>query len=214
VEHKHKQIISIMKNDLKDLLNEVISANINYLRLNDLNLKTGGILVFGTKLYKNAKGEDDYNPCLVDERHNKFTASVNQLAAMRMATTGDALPEWHEDFKSDGGQNFQNIAIDLVTNNTKIETLKLKVIGQLKMRNHFATKANTPIYKDNCYEGHASFYKAKFDLRDGKEAGYTSTTEYKTKVYELGNTLHATPLVESKATPENIEYLPVLTIVS
>jgi hypothetical protein len=48
-----------MKNNLKDLLNEVISANINYLRLNDLNLKTGGVLVFGTKLYKNAKGEDD-----------------------------------------------------------------------------------------------------------------------------------------------------------
>lgn len=202
-----------MANTLENLLQSIVDANTSFLRVNDIRVKTGSIFTFGMKKFTKADKTEDASPCLVDEKHNQFAGSVNQFASMRIAK-GVIKAEWHEEFLNEvDGDVFKHVASDLITNGVDIKTIKLKAVHQLKMLNKFSSKPNVPIYKDYCYEGHLAFSKAKFELKLGKDANYTSTPEYRSKMYELGNELHSTALIAGRDIEANIEYLPVFELI-
>jgi hypothetical protein len=199
---------------LENLLQEVVNANTSYLRLNDIRVTLNKVLRFGTKPFKTPDGKEESSPCLEDDKHNQYTGSVNQMAAMRIAK-GKVTAVWHDEFLADpNATTFKEVAMALIEAKVDVKTIRLQAVHHLKMVNKFSAKVDEAIYKDFCYEGYSDFYKKRFEMMIGKDLSYRRTQEYRTKMYDLGNTLHATPLQKGRDIEANIELIPVFEIIA
>ena len=127
---------------------------------------------------------------------------------------GSLAAEFLDDFKNDDkAQTLQDVARDLQTENKSLEDLRLKVVAQLKVRNHAVETQDTPTYEDFCYEGSRE-YKRKVDaLLEGKDADFFKTPEYWRPISILREELHSTTLRAGYKKDSNIVLLPVFSII-
>jgi hypothetical protein len=185
---------------------------LNFLRVNDITIGSGvyNIDFFDTK---DAAGKPVERICLKDEKNNEFQVSDRQLAALRIAT-GPISAVWFDEFKSDpNATTFQVKARELLAAGKDVRDVKFRAVKQLKVRNNQVTVIDTPVYKDNCYEGSAEYTRSVRSLTTGKAAEFFSTPEYFRSMTEIREKLHSTSVKTGKAIDANLVYLPVFEIV-
>lgn len=203
-----------MNNDIKTLQAEILSANIDFLRMNHIRVSPDKIYTIGFKETKR-DGKSDFVPCLVDAKNNKFEASVYQLAAMRILK-GSANSEWSGDFRHNpDGHQLQNLIPDLVASGVTLETIKFKCVKNLKIQNFLAKNSDTPVYRDICYSGYSTYREQLYKLyEEYKSAAERQTQEYRTKRDAIVAALRSSELVPSKKIDENLELIPVFEILA
>jgi hypothetical protein len=204
--------MAIISNDFKSLLSEICELQLNYKRLNDVELGTETYTI----AFKDVKGLDGKTEPKVFFRNTKkddYGLTVRQLAALRLAT-GPITAKWFDEFVADAnGAIFQDEARTLSEAGKTIENIKFKVVAQLKIRNEWNPVADTPVYQDRCYTGITEYSTKLRELRVGKDNNFWESIEYRVGVRELREKLHSTPLKKGKDVEANVVKLPVFEII-
>lgn len=209
--HKRTQTPIKMK-DYKGLLSLICLLRLNFLRVNDIAIGSG---VYSIDFFdaKDASGKEVERVCLKDEKNNEYQVSEKQLAALRIAT-GPVAAVWFDEFKADpNATTFQVKARELLAAGKDIRDVKFRAVKQLKVRNNQVTVLDTPVYRDNCYEGSAEYTRSTRALTSGKAAEFFSSPEYFRGMAEIREKLHSTTVKPGKAIDANLVYLPVFEIV-
>jgi hypothetical protein len=202
----------IMIIDYKSLLSEVCALQLNYKRLNDVELgdETYSIVF---KDVKDLQGKTETRFFLRNTKKEDYGLTLRQLSALRLAT-GKITASWFDDFKEDAnGAVLQDKAREIAEAGGTLETIKFKVVAQLKVKNDHVHVANTPIYQDRCYTGVAEYSTGLRDLRKGKGTNFWETPEYSFGIRDLREKLHATPLKPGKDVEANIVKLPIFEVI-
>jgi hypothetical protein len=201
-------------NDYPSLLSEIVALQLFYRRLNDVQL--------GDEIYrivfkdvKDTTGKLEPKLFLRNSKKDDYGLTLRQLAGLRIAD-GKITAEWFDGFKEDtNGSVFQDKCRELVDGGATLETLKFKVVAQLKVKNEFAKgKVNEviPVYQDRCYTGSTEYSATLRGLTKGKTGNFWETPEYSSGVREAREKLHATPLKDGKEVEANIVKLPIFEI--
>lgn len=201
-----------MEKNFKSILSLICEVRLGVNRINDVKLDNE---TYRIDFVEYVKSDDtiDYKPCLRNSKNKPYEMSERQLAALRMAT-GDLTSGFLDEFRNDDkAQTLQDVARELQSANKAIDDLRIKVVAQLKVRNHSVSTQDTPTYEDFCYEGHKEYKKKLNDLLEGKDADFFKTPEYWRPLSLLREELHSTALRTGYAKPSNIVLLPVFKVV-
>lgn len=186
---------------------------LNFLRINDCEL---GPEQYRIDFYTSTSraGKEYSGVCLKNSKNDEFILSEYQLASLRIAK-GAVTCQWFDDFPSDPqGSRLQTILLEMEEAKRDLLAMRFEVAYQLKVRNVTpGLPADTPVYKDFCYEGAAEYTKSVRALTKGKDAEFFKSPEYSNAMFEYRTILHATPLKPSKIMEKNIVKLPVFRIV-
>lgn len=200
-------------NDFKSLLSEVVAIQLFYRRLNDVELDNA-IYSIVFKDVKLSDGTTEPGLFFRNEKKDDYAVSLRQLAALRLAT-GKITSQWFEEFKDDAnGTVLQDKAREIAEAGGSLETLRFKVISQLRVRNEQASgKVSIPVYHDRCYTGISAYESGVRELVKGKTGKYWETREYQSGVRTLREKLHATAVKDGKAIEANEVKLPIFEII-
>jgi hypothetical protein len=196
--------------DFKSLLSEIVSIQLFYRRLNDVELD-GSTYNIVFKDVKQSDGTTELGLFFRNEKKDDYAVSLRQLAGLRIAT-GTITSKWFEEFREDEfGTILQEKAREIAEAGGSLDTLKFKVAAQLRVKNAQVSGV-VPVYQDKCYTGSALYETGVNDLIKGKTGKYWETKEYQLGVRALREKLHATPVKKGKATEANEVKLPIFTI--
>ena len=197
-----KSVVEITR---ESLLSIVCSISLGFNRINDAPL--------GSELYTievDPAKEEGHQLYLQNSKGKQYEVSVNQLAALRISD-GKVKEIWLDEFKdSKDFCNLQMAAHKLVEDGVTLKQIQLKVVGQLKMRNHQVDGVDVPIYIDRCYTGALGYMKQVRELVKLKPT--TEQKEYYSQLRALRDGLYATALKDGMNKPENVVKLPVFKI--
>jgi hypothetical protein len=198
---------SVVEFTRESLLSVICAISLGFNRINDAPLSDElySIEIDETKA-------EDHQLFLVNSKRKQYEVSVNQLAALRVSETNKVKEIWLDEFKD--SKNFCNLqmsASKLIEDNVSLATIRLKVVGQLKMRNHQVEGVDVPIYIDRCYTGALGYMKQVRELVKLKPT--MEQKEYYSQLRSLRDSLYSTPLKADMNTPENIVKLPVFKII-
>jgi hypothetical protein len=197
-----------MEKNYKSLLSTILAWKLDWFRMNDISVSPE-LYSIGFYDYKDALGKTTTRLCLRDSKNKEYNLSEYQLAALRCAI-GPVTAEWLDQFKEDvNGTTFQKIAADI----DDLESVKLKAVSTIKIRNHQVKDLNTPIYKDTCYEGSKAYAHDVRDFLKDKAKDFALTAEYRNKMRDLRDVLYATKLEAGKDVDANIVRLPIFNVV-
>ena len=200
-----------MEKNFASLLSLICETRFDYRRVNDVNVSDEELTI---QFYdtKDSEGKNDVRICLKDSKKNEYSLSVRQLAGLRIETS-EIKCTWLDEFREDaGGSIFQNVARELLEKGKSLETIKFKVVKQLKVKNAQVQGATVPVYKDSCYEGAKDYTKGIRALLKDKTAAFFATAEYSRGMAELREKLHSTPVRNGQDIEKNYVLLPVFRV--
>lgn len=198
-----KSVVEITR---ESLLSIVCSISLGFNRINDAPMgpETYTIEVDPAK-------EEGHQLYLQNSKGKQYEVSVNQLAALRISE-GKVKEIWLDEFKdSKDFCNLQMAAHKLVEDGVGIASVQLKVVGQLKMRNHQIEGVDVPIYIDRCYTGALDYLKQVRELVKLKPT--LEQKEYYSRLRNLRDGLYSTPLKPGMDEANNEVKLPVFKII-
>jgi hypothetical protein len=198
-----KSVVEITR---ESLLSIVCSISLGFNRINDAPMgpETYTIEVDPAK-------EEGHQLYLQNSKGKQYEVSVNQLAALRISE-GKVKEIWLDEFKdSKDFCNLQMAAHKLVEDGVGIASVQLKVVGQLKMRNHQIEGVDVPIYIDRCYTGALDYLKQVRELVKLKPT--LEQKEYYSRLRNLRDGLYSTPLKPGMDEAKNEVKLPVFKII-
>lgn len=199
------------KLDFNSLLGQVLEARLSIRRINSVR-KSDASYRISFYTVKDAAGIADERPCLKDLKQVEYALSINQLAALRIAS--DKLTAvWADEFRDDkNGDILQSLIRELPSGKT-LENARFKVAYELKVKNHLVSGTTpTPVYEDACYEGALEYTRGVRALLKDKTAEFFKSYDYNRGMAELRETLHLTKVKEGKNIDANLVLLPVFEL--
>lgn len=201
-----------MEKNFSSLLSAICEIKLDYRRVNDLTINSTELSIKFVD-YRTPDGKSEIRIALVDDKKNEYYVSERQLAALRIKT-GNLKCTWLDEFKSDAGATvFQAVARELLESGKALENIKFKVVAQLKVKNNQVQNNVVPVYKDYCYKGAGDYTKSIRALLKDKTAEFFKTQDYSRSMAEIRETLHASELIQAKATEDNLVLLPVFEVI-
>lgn len=201
-----------MEKSYSSLLSLICAVRLDYKRVNDVTV-TDGVLTIGFFDMTDSTGKSDTRICLKNAKGEEYQVSDRQLAGLRIAT-GAVTATWLDEFRTDAnGCVFQVKARELVEKGKDLSEVKFKVVKHLKVKNTMINSIDTPVYKDNCYEGALEYTRGVRTLLAGKTQDFFRTAEYSRGMAELRERLHATAVKPGKGINENCVLLPVFEVI-
>lgn len=201
-----------MEKSLKSLLSLICAVRLDYKRVNDVTV-TDGVLTIGFFDVKDSTGKSEVRVCLKNEKGDEYQVSERQLAGLRIAN-GAVNATWLDEFRTDAnGSVFQTKARELVEKGKDLDNVKFKVVKHLKVKNNMVTTSDTPVYRDNCYEGALEYTRGIRTLLAGKTQDFFRTADYSRGMAELRERLHTTTVKPGKGIAENCVLLPVFEVI-
>jgi len=199
--------------DFASLLSEIVSIQLFYRRLNDVEKIDGEVFNLIFKEVDGLDGKKTTKLYMRSNKHDDYNLTIRQLAGLRIST-GKITAKWFEEFKEDQyGDILQNVAPSLAAQGRTLEDLRFKVSAQLIVKNEQITTGIVPVYQDKFYEG-ANTYKTEVrNFTKGKPSNFWETYEYSSKVRELREQLHRSPVKAGKDIPANEVRLPIFEVI-
>jgi hypothetical protein len=198
-------------NDLKSLLSELCEVELRHRRLNDVAISSNKFTVTMREVEDTITKKKATKIFLTHSAVEEFGVTLKQLASLRVITD-KITAKWLHEFEGDPNATIlQEKARSMQAAGLGIDSIRLEVVAQLKVRNDFAKLPNTPVYIDKCYTGIAEYSATVRPLMKGES--YWETKEYQFGVRDAREKLHATALKEGMDTEKNVVLLPVFKVV-
>ncbi len=148
-----------MEKNFKTLLEDICNVRLDHKRLNDLHISDDVYKIGFRDITIN--GKTDTTVCLMNTKLDEYSATIRQLAGLRVTNATGVTAEWAHEFKDDlNGSTFQVKAREILAAGSSIEASKFKVVKQLKIRNNQVTDKLVPVYKNDCYVGYPIYFVA------------------------------------------------------